>query len=78
MDTSKGQTPESVRAHAVEHQLPFTVMRDSGQAAQQYGASAIAFLALIDADGLLRWSDNPANPSDGAVEALLDGQPIRK
>jgi thiol-disulfide isomerase/thioredoxin len=78
MDHSKGQTPESVRAHLDENEVPFTVMMDSGQAAVAYGASALPFVALIDADGKLRWTDNPANLCDWTIEALLNGQPVQK
>jgi thiol-disulfide isomerase/thioredoxin len=78
MDGKQGQTPDSIRAHLAANKIPFTVMMDAGQAAEAYGATSIPFVALIDADGKLRWTDNPANLCDWTVEALLNGQPLQK
>lgn len=77
-NTNKGQTPEALRAYLAENKLSFTVMMDSGQTASAYGASNIPFVALIDADGVLRWADNPSGLCDWTVEALLNGKGKQK
>lgn len=73
-NTNKGQTPDAMRAYLAENNLSFTVMMDSGQAAAAYGAGSIPFVALIDADGALRWADNPSGLCDWTVEAVLEGK----
>jgi len=76
MDRGHGQTPESIQAHLSQNKIPFTVALNDGSAARDYGASSIPFLALIDAEGRLRWCDNPGNLCDWTVEALLHGAPL--
>lgn len=73
-NTNKGQTREAMANYLAENKLGFTVMMDSGQTAQAYGASSIPFVALIDTEGRLRWTDNPSSLCDWTVEALLEGR----
>jgi len=44
---------------------------DDGATAARYGNANIPFLALIDAEGRLRWSDNPGALIDWTLETLL-------
>ncbi len=73
-NNNKGQTREAMASYLAENKLGFTVMMDSGQAAQAYGATSIPFVALIDTEGRLRWADNPSGLCDWTVEALLEGR----
>ncbi|MBL8859046.1 MAG: redoxin domain-containing protein [Planctomycetes bacterium] len=75
VDSSKGQTVESVRSFLVQNGIRFPVMMTDGSPARTYGASGIPDAVLIDRAGNLRWNDNPNNLMDSTIEALLLTEP---
>lgn len=71
VDTSKGQTVDSVKAWLPTKNIRFPVLMSSGATARAYGASGIPDIVLIDRAGKVRWNDNPNNLMDSTIEALL-------
>src|SRR5436190_4800279 len=77
VDTSKGQTVESVRAFLGANKIRFPVAMSNGSAAQVYGATGIPDMVLIDRAGRVRWNDNPNNLMDSTIEKLLTEDPAQ-
>ena len=78
VDSTKGQTVDSVRAFLVANDIRFPVMMSDGSPARTYGASGIPDMVLIDRAGKLRWNDNPNNLVDSTIEMLLLTEPGEK
>lgn len=70
----RGQTAATIKQHATRQGYTFPIFQDDGATSQAYKVTAIPHLALIDRDGLLRWSDNPDGFQDWTLEALLRGE----
>jgi peroxiredoxin len=78
-----------VKAHAAEHHLTFTILKDDGnRIADRLGATRTPEAYVLDASGKLVYrgridnSQNPANITANdlrdALDALVAGQPIHK
>jgi thiol-disulfide isomerase/thioredoxin len=79
-DHERGQTPEVLKQHLLEQQIPFSVLQDNRATSIAYKIDVIPMLALIDRNGNLRWCDRASVLSDWTIEKLLnEGQePAKK
>ncbi len=87
VNANRTETPEAVVAHAHEHNLTFTILKDNNNVlADALGASFTPETYLFDASGILRYHgriDDSKDPSGiskrdlhDAFEALADGKSI--
>jgi thiol-disulfide isomerase/thioredoxin len=77
VDTTKGQTVDSVRNFVVANKIRFPVVMTGGVGAMTYRATGIPAVVLIDRAGNVRWNDNPNNLMDSTLEALLLDDPAK-
>jgi peroxiredoxin len=85
INSNANETDEAVRAMLVEHDLPFTVLRDAGNlVADAYGAVTTPHVYVVDRDGKLfyrgavddrtfRQQEATVNYLDEALNTLLSG-----
>jgi tetratricopeptide (TPR) repeat protein len=72
VNDGKGQTVESVKTWLGQNGVAYPVMMDSRPStADEYGASTIPDLVLVDKQGRVRWHDNPELLQDYTLGTLL-------
>lgn len=77
-DHQQNQTAAQIKKHVADKGYPFPVFQDAGATSLAYKVAAIPHLVLIDREGIVRWSDNPANFSETTMDKLLALEPAAK
>ncbi|MCC7012938.1 MAG: redoxin family protein [Planctomycetes bacterium] len=77
-DHQQGQSADQVKKHVAQHGYTFPVFQDAGATSLAYKVASIPHLVLIDREGKVRWSDNPANLCEATLDAILAAEPHGK